>query len=36
MADPDRHVVELGVDVPRAEWAGVADPFAEDHSYRLS
>jgi len=30
--DPDGHTVELGVDVPQAEWA---DPFAADRPYPL-
>ena len=32
--DPDGHVVEFGVDVPRDEWAG-PDPWAEDKSYAI-
>lgn len=28
-------MVELGVAVPQAEWADVADPFAEDRPYAL-
>jgi catechol 2,3-dioxygenase len=31
--DPDRHVIELGVDVPQAEWAHLADPFSRDAAY---
>lgn len=34
--DPDGHVVELGVDVPAHEWAGVDNPFARDREYSLS
>lgn len=33
--DPDGHTVELGVDVPPSEWAGQADPFAEDRPYDI-
>ncbi len=33
--DPDRHVIELGVDVPQAEWAHLADPFSKDVAYSL-
>lgn len=34
--DPDRHVIELGVDVPQAEWAHLADPFSKDVAYALA
>ncbi len=34
--DYDRHVIELGVDVPQAEWAHLADPFARDVAYSLA
>lgn len=34
--DPDRHVIELGVDVPQAEWAHLADPFSRDVAYSLT
>jgi catechol 2,3-dioxygenase len=34
--DPDRHVIELGVDVPQAEWAHLADPFGSDVAYSLA
>ena len=33
--DPDRHVIELGVDVPQAEWAHLNDPFSRDTAYSL-
>ncbi len=33
--DPDGHVVELAVDVPEQEWAGVDNPFAQDREYVL-
>lgn len=33
--DCDRHVIELGVDVPQAEWEHLADPFARDVAYSL-
>jgi len=33
--DPDGNVVELGVDVPREEWADEAAPFARDYAYAL-
>ncbi len=36
VVDPDRHVIELGVDVPQAEWAHLADPFARDVAYSLA
>lgn len=35
VADPDGHVVELGVDTPRAQWADVPAPFAHDKEYVL-
>lgn len=34
--DPDRHVIELGVDIPQAEWAHLADPFAKDAAYTIA
>lgn len=34
--DPDRHVIELGIDVPQAEWAHLADPFGRDVAYSLT
>ena len=34
--DPDRHVIELGVDVPQAEWAHLSDPFGKDVAYSLA
>ncbi len=34
--DPDRHVIELGVDVPQAEWAHLSDPFSKDIAYSLA
>ncbi len=34
--DPDRHVIELGVDVPQAEWAHLSDPFGTDVAYSLA
>lgn len=33
--DPDFHVIELGVDVPQAEWAHLSDPFSRDVAYSL-
>ncbi|WP_009630658.1 VOC family protein [Synechocystis sp. PCC 7509] len=33
--DPDRHVIELGVDIPQAEWAHLSDPFGRDVAYSL-
>lgn len=35
ITDPDGHVVELAVDVPRSEWAHMAAPFAQDKEYAL-
>lgn len=35
VADPDGHVVELGVDVPREEWADETAPFRADRPYAL-
>jgi len=32
--DPDGNVVELGVDLPQAEWRNRKDPFAEDGPYQ--
>lgn len=34
--DPDGNVVEIGVDVPREQWANLPDPWAEDAPYALS
>ena len=33
--DPDRNVIELGVDVPPAEWAHIPAPFSRDVAYSL-
>lgn len=34
--DPDRNVIELGVDVPQAEWAHIPAPFSRDVAYSLN
>jgi catechol 2,3-dioxygenase len=33
--DPDGHVVEVGFDVPEAEWAGDPDPYGRDKAYTI-
>ena len=33
--DPDRNVIELGVDVPQEEWAHIPAPFSRDVAYSL-
>ncbi len=31
--DPDGHLIEFGVDVPRKRWAHLKNPFEEDYLY---
>ena len=33
--DPDGHVLEFGVDVPKTEWEHLAAPFSKDKAYPL-
>ncbi|NER33548.1 MAG: VOC family protein [Oscillatoria sp. SIO1A7] len=35
ISDPDGHVVEIGMDVPREEWDEIANPFAKDRAYNI-
>ena len=35
VSDPDGHVVEIGVDIPREEWEEIANPFAKDRAYTI-
>lgn len=35
LLDPDRNVIELGVDMPTAEWAHLPAPFSRDVAYSL-
>ena len=35
LQDPDGNMVEVGVDVPREQWANLPDPWAEDAPYAL-
>ncbi|MBU2774876.1 hypothetical protein HMI48_13700 [Acidithiobacillus ferrooxidans] len=33
LVDPDDHIVELGVDVPKSEWGPWPNPFGRDVAY---
>lgn len=35
LKDPDGNMVEIGVDVPREQWANLPDPWAADSPYAL-
>lgn len=33
--DPDGHMIELGVDVPKEQWSNKENPFVDDYEYEL-
>jgi catechol 2,3-dioxygenase len=35
LADPDGHVIEIGVDQPKSAWAELDNPFARDYPLDL-
>jgi catechol 2,3-dioxygenase len=34
--DPDGHMIELGVDVPKEQWTNKENPFVDDYEYEIS